>query len=122
MAHIRPKKRADGTNGWHVQIRLTGHPPATETFDRKTDAKNWAQRVEADMKAGRYSLTAESKRHSLVDMIDRYLQDVLPQKKPSTRRSQGGILRWWKRRIGHLVLADVTPSVLSDVRDELLRG
>jgi len=36
-------------NGW---IKVVA--PETATFERKTDAKNWATKFEGDMKAGRH--------------------------------------------------------------------
>ena len=47
MASIRKKLRADGSFSFHVQIRVKGTPPVTETFERKTDAVRWAEQTEA---------------------------------------------------------------------------
>lgn len=122
MATIRERTSSSGKTRYHVQIRLKGYPQETASFDRKTDAREWAHRVEAEMKAGRYFKTDEAKRRTVSDMIDRYVRDVLPLKRSSTQDSQGVILNWWRNRIGHMVLADIAPPVIAEARDELLSG
>jgi integrase len=47
-------------------------------------------------------------------MTDRYIQDVLPQ-------SRTMHLNWWKSEIGKYALADVTPSMIAELRDRLLK-
>jgi hypothetical protein len=42
----------------------------------------------------RFHITAEAKRHTLADLVDRHTRDVLPTKKSSTRRSQQFQFDW----------------------------
>ena len=58
----------------------------------------------------------------MADMVDRYLSQVMPSKRPNSRALQTGELLWWKARLGHLALADLTPTVIAEARDELARG
>ena len=51
-------------------------------------------------------------------MVDRYIKDVLPTK-PKQIKDQGHQLRWWKEKTGSLLLADITPAVIVQFRDEL---
>jgi hypothetical protein len=46
MGYIREPKKPG--QRWQAEIRLKGHPTLTATFDRKTDAKAWISKVEAD--------------------------------------------------------------------------
>ncbi len=39
MAYIQERKTDDGKTHYRVQVRLKGYPPASATFERKTDAK-----------------------------------------------------------------------------------
>lgn len=48
MGYIRERKLKDGGTRYQAEVRLRGHPTLTAMFDRKTDAKNWIQKVEAD--------------------------------------------------------------------------
>jgi len=122
MATIQERTDGDGRMHYRVQIRLKGHAPVSATFDRRTDAKEWAQQTEAEIKAGRYFKTVEAKKHTVADMIDRYVRDVLPAKRRTTREAQAPQYRWWRERIGELLLSDVTPALVAGARDELASG
>ena len=80
MASNRERIDASGKKKYHVQIRLKGFPPQTETFDSKTVAKQWAQRVETELREGRYMPRAVAQRRYSVlvsdinlSLDDRYL-------------------------------------------------
>ena len=64
----------------------------------------------------------EAKRHTLADLIDRYIADILPHKGASSVRKQTQQLLWWKTRLGYCLLADITPALLAEHRDALARG
>ena len=121
MAHIEERNGDDGKTKYRVQIRLRGFPQQTATFDRKTDAKRWAQKTEAAMKEGRYFKTTAAKKRTLGDLIDRYIAEILPRK-PKNAHNVEAQLRWWKQTIGHCVLVDVTPAIIGEHRDHLLAG
>lgn len=121
MANIQKRDTAKGTK-FQVLIRLKGYPPQSATFERLTDARKWAATTEAAIREGRYFKVPESKRRTLGEAIDRYVRDVLPRKKQSSQYSQGIQLDWWKERMGGKTLADITPAVIVEARDELLKG
>ena len=81
MANIQERKSKDGKTTYRVQIRLKGYPSQTATFSRKTDARKWVQQIESAIREGRHFKTAESKKHTLGDLIDRYIKTVVPGKK-----------------------------------------
>lgn len=121
MAFIETRKSANGKVTFRAQVRLKGYPIQSATFDRKTDAKSWAQQTESAMKEGRHFKTIESKRHTAAEMIDRYIQSVLPHK-GSNKQVQEQQLNWWKQEIGSYLLADVSPALISEHRDKLRDG
>lgn len=121
MAYIDERKTGDGKTHYRVQVRLKGYPAQSATFDRKTDAKLWAQQTESAIRDGRHFKTAESKRHTLAGLIDRYVRDVLPSK-PKSLDKQAAQLEWWKDQIGSFALADVTPALIAEQRDKLSKG
>src|SRR5262249_5604688 len=43
-------------------------------------------------------------------------------KSPSSLYMQNLQLNWWKKRLGHSVLADITPSLIAEYRDKLAHG
>jgi integrase len=119
MASIRKRTNKDGSTSYRVDIRLKGHPAERATFKRLTDAKAWAQDTESAIRDGRYFKTRESQKHTLGELIDRYIQDVLPTK-PKQSASQKQQLEWFKAEIGAHTLADVTPAKIVECRDKLL--
>jgi len=121
MANINKRIAGDGGVRYQARVRLKGFPEQAATFERITDAKRWVQDTEAAIRDGRHFKTSEAKRHTLGDMVDRYVRDVMPTK-PKSAKAQTRQLNWWKSRIGAYTLADVTPSLLAECRDKLASG
>jgi integrase len=121
MAYIQERKTEDGKTHFRVQIRLRGFPTQTATFERKTDAKLWAQQTESAMRDGRHFKTAEAKKHTLAELVDRYIRDVIPTK-PKNAAATTAQLVWWKKQLGHCLLSDLTPAIIAEQRDNLLKG
>jgi integrase len=120
MATIQERITQDGKVTYRVQVRLRGYPAQTASFERKTDARKWAQQVESSIREGRHFKTAESKKHTLGEMIDRYIESVIPTKKVYGQR-QILQLNWWKNQIGSHLLSEVTPALIAEQRDKLLQ-
>jgi integrase len=119
MGTIREYRRDDGSISYHAEVRLRGHPPQRDSFRTRNLAKKWIQDTESSIRDGRHFKTAEAKRHTLGELIDRFISQWLP-KNPKSQAKQTALLTWWKNRLGHLVLADLTPSVIAEARDALL--
>src|SRR5688572_8655513 len=112
MAVIDERTNEDGKTSYRVRIRLKGYPLATETFDRKTDARKWAQQTEAAMREGRYFKTSESRKRTVKELIDKYMEAILPTRKRD-RLTVEGQLKWWKKQAGSYLLSDVTPQLIA---------
>ncbi|WP_045225428.1 tyrosine-type recombinase/integrase [Methyloterricola oryzae] len=119
MATIEKRETQDGKTSYRVKVRLKGYPVQSETFTRLTDAKKWAQQTEAAIREGRHFKTAEAKRHTLGELIDRYMRDVLPTERPKEQKKKTTNLNRWKDELGHALLADITPAAIVSVRDKL---
>ena len=117
MASIRKRVKKDNTISYRVDVRLKGFPPQRATFKRLTDAKKWGQQTESAIQENRYFKTTESRKHTLADLIDRYIENVLPAKKDHKR--QKAQYEWWKSELGDFTLGDVTPALISEARDKL---
>jgi integrase len=116
MATIRKRKNSDGTTSYRVMIRLKGYPPASATFGRLTDAREWASTTESDMKAGRYFGTAKMK--TLDDLLDKYASSSATQLK--SWKSVKTYLDWWRTKVGKEMLDAITPARIAEWRDKLL--
>lgn len=121
MAVIEKRRTKDGKIQYRVKIRLKGFPSQTSTHERIADAKRWAQDVESAIRDGRHFKTTEAKKHTLGELVDRYIRDVLPHKEKSKKKQTAQLL-WWKEQIGSHLLSDVTPALIGEKRDELFRG
>src|ERR1035437_4386482 len=108
MATIQKRISKDGATSYRVQIRLKGFPPESASFERLTDAKEWTQKTEANMKAGRHF--GASKRHTFNELADEYLLHA----KDKIR------LAYWRRIFGTDTLDTITPARISKQRDKLL--
>ncbi len=119
MPTFEERTDAEGKKKFRVRVRLKGYPAQSATFGRVTDARRWAAKIETDLREGRYFRYSEAKRHTVAEMIDRYSADVLPAKNPRFQEERTYQLRYWKEKIGSYTLADATPAVISEARDEL---
>src|SRR5690349_16728982 len=108
MATVEKRRTAEGDISYRVKIRLKGFPPETATFERLTDAREWAKETESNLKAGRHF--GQSKRHTFDELATKYL----PHAKDPER------LGYWRERFGHDTLANITPRRIAEERDKLL--
>jgi integrase len=118
MATIAKRTDSDGKTHYQVKVRLKGYPQQTATFNRLTDAKKWATQTEAAIRERRHFKTVEAQKHTLADLVERYICDVLPTK-PKSEAKQTMQLRWWAEELGAYTLADLTPALIAETRDKL---
>lgn len=116
MATIEKRKLDDGTTSYRVKIRLKGHAPESATFTRLTDAREWVQKTEADIKAGRHF--GASKRHTLNELINSY-ESSAKHKELKSAKEMRTRLDWWRKQHGGKLLQDITPAVVAKGRDAL---
>jgi integrase len=116
MATIEKRKLDDGTTSYRVKVRLKGHAPESATFSRLTDAREWIQKTEADMKAGRHF--GASKRHTLSELIDSYEKSAQHKELKSAAEMRTR-LDWWRKRCGDKLLQEITPALVAQGRDAL---
>jgi hypothetical protein len=113
------RKGRDGQDVWRVKVRRRGAKPASATFQRLTEARKWAQKTEVAIAEGKYLFTSEAKRHTLAELIDRYMTEVLPHKSPQSVVVQRLYLKRWHTQLGHLSLSDLTSAAIVEQRDKL---
>jgi integrase len=118
MAQIRERLRKNGKKSFFVRIRMKRQPEVTASFDKLTDARLWASSTESAMREGRYIKTKEAQKHSLSDLVDRYIIEVLPGK-PNVSKDYTFQLEWWKTQIGDVLLSELTPVLISEYRNLL---
>jgi len=122
MANIEKRQSPTGKTTYRVKVRLKGYPPQSATFERLTDARKWEQHTESTIREGRHFKTNIAKKHTLNQLLDRYISDVMQKKTQSSKfiQNQTHQLNWWKEKIGNYLLSDVTASLIVEYRDKLL--
>ena len=119
MATIEKRTNKDGDITYRVKIRMLGHKPENATFTSRTKAKKWAQDTESAIRDGRHFKVNEAKKHTMGDLIDKYIMVALPENEKHAGITKSQLL-WWKERIGVKLLSDITSATIVEQRDLLL--
>ncbi len=121
MATIETRTTPEGKISYRVKIRIRGFPSQSATFERKTDAKNWAAQTESAIREGRYFKNTAAKKHTVGDLIARYLEQ---QKTRNQTRALdvGYYLAWWDKEIGMYLLSDLTKNLILTKREKLAQS
>jgi integrase len=119
MATIEKRTSKEGDISYRVKIRMLGHKPENATFTSLTKAKRWAQDIESAIRDGRHFKVNEAKKHTMGDLIDKYLRVALPENEKHAAITKAQLL-WWKDRLGVKLLSDITSAAIVEQRDFLL--
>lgn len=118
MQGIEKRINKDRSFTYRARVRIKGHPSVSESFCSLALAKKWKRDTESAIEQGRFQLPSLAK-HTLTELIDRYIESILPTKPKNARNIKQHLL-WWKKELGHCLLSDLKPSHIAQKRDELL--
>ena len=119
MATIKKRKNKNGSYSYRVMIRLNdGLPTQYKTFPTNQEARDWAIQEEAKRRQGLYFPDKFKQKHTLEELIDRYIEQIVP----SIKSAEDVIrhLNWWKAKIGKHPLKHISSDLLSNQRQGLL--
>ena len=116
MASIR--KRGDT---WQARVSRQGFPPETKTFPTRAEADRWSRIVEGSMDSRQFVSTREAESTTLGDLLRRYRESVTPSKRGAIEEAFR-LKSLERSRMARLAVANVTPKVVADYRDERLKG
>jgi len=106
---------------WNVRVRRHGKDYAA-TFPTKKMATEWATRMEHDLIRDAHFLMPDKPiMHTTGELIDLYLERILPHQSPGTHRKQRQRLLWWKSVLGDTHVQNVTTALLEDYKHVLSR-
>ena len=74
-------RRKRGASQWQAQVRVSGYPNQTKTFNTRAAAERWAKATEVEMDQGAFRSRTNAQTTTLRDLLDRYLTEVTPLKK-----------------------------------------
>ncbi len=104
---------------WQARVRRKGHPEESRSFATRIDTERWARAIESEIDRGTYTSAMESQRLTLRELIDRYIDEVLPSMKGA--EADGIRLRALQRRpICSFSLSALTPTRVAKYRDDRL--
>lgn len=122
MAVFDKKITGSGKLTYRARVRLKGHPPLSKTFDRLSDARRWAHKVETEIRSGRAFSRFEAEKHTIAELIDRYLAEILHKKSPAMREVEKWHLLWWRKELGPYLLSDLNTAMIIECRSKLENG
>lgn len=105
---------------WKAVVRKTGWPTNAKTFRTKRDAEDWARRTEDEMVRGVYIQRSGSERMTLEKALERYLSEVTPSKKPTTRKAEATKAKQLIQHLGKYSMAALSAEVIAKYRDTRL--
>lgn len=121
MATIQKRKTKKGAS-YRVMIRQSdGFPPSYKTFPALQEAKDWAKQEEVARRQGSYFPDRQRNKHTLADLIDRYVSIILPSI-PKSGEDIRRHLDWWNEKIGKYSLQKISPDLIAQCRQELAGG
>src|SRR5437763_6675195 len=106
---------------WRVKNRRTGLPAQTRTFDRETDAQQWARSVESDIDKGIVVDRRPAARTSLAEILERYRREVTPTKRGAVDENLR-LKAMAQRPFARIRMSTLTSSHLATYRDERLKA
>ncbi len=107
---------------YKVRIRKPNSPTVTKTFSSKSFAQKWARKTELEIEEGTYFDKAEAAKHTVSDLVERYLKEELKRLAETDWPARKRQLNWWKDEIGKLTLNKVTPALIVEQRNKLKQG
>ncbi len=119
MATIQERTTSTGETRYRALVRVKGSPTHTATFRRKTDAKRWAQKTEADIRRGKFFASGEARRHTFAELVDDYLVNGLHDISTREQESRRRHLSWWKKELGKYALTEIGPRRIAKARKVL---
>ena len=105
-------------NYWRVQIRKQGYPALSSTFDTKSEAQLWAIQQEkklAEQSPAQVVQRMQNQTFSFGEALDRYSEEILPSKKPSTQQRDRAIIKRLHADYGEMALAKIDGPLLSGI-------
>lgn len=113
MATIEPRKSSNGSVSYRVKIRSKSKSQS-KTFSKLSDARKWVNEIESSIA----HTSAAPKDKTIGGMIDRFLcENPLNEVQ---MENKGVHLNRWKREIGDMSLAEVTPDIIGQIKIKLL--
>lgn len=103
---------------WRARIRIPGFKLKTRSFDTESQARTWAARKEAELRAGKDTIPDSRVEMTVGEALERYLKEITPSKKG--REQEERRVRAWLRRTAlvRLKLSDLKSAHLTEFKKD----
>lgn len=120
MAYVRKIKRKKGTI-YKAEVRIKGHDPLYQTFDRLSDAQRWGEETETLLRSGGYIGDTAPGDMTFEKALNRYELEVSSKKRPNTQAREITSATKLRKSFSGLSLKEITPARVAAFRDERLK-
>ena len=88
MASIQKRVTKDGRISYRALVRVKGCPVKSATFSKRSDAVAWSQEKKVEFRLNKHSaFTSKGGKHIVGELVDRYISQVLPEKKDKAKQT-----------------------------------
>ena len=117
---VYTRTAADGSKSYQVKIRRKGAAPLSKTFQRKTDALQWEKLTEAQLIQDMHFPFAKAQKLTVNDLVEKYMLS-LRMTNPRRWDEIAGYIAFWKKELGHYILAHLTSEHVVSARNKLMQ-
>ena len=104
---------------YRAQVRVKGHESQGKTFPNRKEAAAWATSIESAIREARYFPHQKASRTPFAEIVARYRETALGNLKASGADTRQQHLDWWVERFAGKTIAEITPDLMAQARDEL---
>lgn len=102
---------------WQAIVKRKGYPLQSKTWNTRKEAEAWARQIESEMDRGVFVSRVEAERVTLSELIERYREDELPNKRG---KGIGPALNSLEAKLGKYSLAALSSKLITDYRKKRL--
>ena len=104
---------------WEARIRKMGYPTQTRTFSYKTDAVEWAGKIERQIERGVFTNSKHARVKTFGEILERYSEEVTPQKRGASSEKTR-IQKMLRHSISKIGIGLLQSSHIAEYRDQRL--
>jgi len=127
MANIRARKTLKGITRYQAFVRIKGYKPLMKTFDRYSQAADWAKKIEVQMKDGTYIEESEFlntkvgkvKIEYIEELIEHFRKNVAPTRYADASKYDC-MYDWWIDKLKGIKVAHLSAANLTVCKQLLL--
>ncbi len=94
-------------HSWRARVRIPGFAQKTRTFDTEAEAREWAARIERELRARRDTIPNVRVEPTFDEALERYEREITGEKK-GHEQERRRICQWRRRELAKLKLSALT--------------